>query len=215
MFAGKSATVCWSSTPVGRWHGPTPPWTPPTPDRPKSFFYFGFWVLFLLFLAFFCECVPLRFRPSLGGLLVAPWWCRKDMDKTWRPVGATRRPQETTQLEGNTPQEGQTKAGNIEESQTKNGIVGPSLPRPHLTPPGVPVVRSDAERTLLRMFAFLGHSVDVTSLLDSDRQSKRVPSGVAQAGSTEEAIIGRQSTSDTVGSGGTTPSAGRSPSHGI
>ena len=53
-----------------------------------------------------------------------------------------------------TPSEGPHRGKHTSRRPNKNGIVGSSLPRPHSTTRGVPVARSDAERTLLGMPAF-------------------------------------------------------------
>ena len=53
-----------------------------------------------------------------------------------------------------TPSEGPHRGKHTRRRPNNNGIVGPSLPRPHPTPPGVPVAPSDAERTLLECRLF-------------------------------------------------------------
>ena len=198
-------------------HGGRPPWwasgtvrrclaPSPTPDRPKSFFCFLASGLAPAISAFFCGVSLFLGRllgSSRGAMMVSeghgpPHMLHFTLGSHSENPAACGRHEKT-------PSEGPHTEKHTSRRPNKNGIVGSSLPRPHSTTPGVPVARSDAERTLLGMFAFLGHSVDGTSRLDSDWRSKRVQSGVAQAESTEQAITGRQSASDTMDSGSTTP----------
>ena len=187
------------------------PRTTPTPDRPKSFFCF-----FALLDVVSAISGPLLRRFPLfwavsWGLLVAPWWCRKDLDhskcpnlpwdqiaKTRRPVGATRkdpkgRPKQRETHEKKAKQKRETPQT---VKQKRDFGVLPAQTAPHTAPcPGGPFRR---RKDPSRNAGFLTTPCRQTF-------SERVQRGVAQALSTGEAIIGPQLASDTVDLGRTTP----------